>query len=392
MTAAAGGPLAGITVVELAGIGPGPFAATLLAELGARVIRVERPAGAEAGLVPVAGLRRSRANVAVDLKHAEGSEVVLRLVERADALVEGMRPGTAERVGLGPDACLARNPRLVYGRITGWGQEGPLAQTAGHDLNYAALSGALHATGEAGKPRQAVNLVADFGGGSLYLVMGVLAALLERERSGQGQVVDAAMVDGAASLMTMVYSLHAAGLWQDRREANLLDGGAPFYDTYACADGAFVAVGALEPQFYAALLAGLELDLREGQYAVEAWPQHREAIAGRFAERSRDEWTAVFDGSDACVTPVLSLAEAPHHPHIRARGLFADVPGGVEPRVAPRFSRTPGIDPTAPRAIGADTVAVLGELGYAAAEVQRLVDVGAVVQASGQDGRDEGTP
>ncbi|MEZ5094099.1 CaiB/BaiF CoA transferase family protein [Nocardioides sp.] len=375
-----GGPLAGLTVVELAGIGPGPFAATLLGELGARVVRVERPAGAEAGLMPVAGLRRSRANVAVDLKHPRGREVVLRLVDGADVLIEGMRPGAAERLGIGPDDCLARNPRLVYGRITGWGQDGPLAHTAGHDINYAALSGALHATGEAGKPRQAVNLVADFGGGTLYLVMGVLAALLERERSGRGQVVDAAMVDGAASLMTMVYSLHAAGLWQDRREANLLDGAAPFYDTYACADGGFVAVGALEPQFYAALLGGLGLDLPEGQYAVDAWPRHRAAIAERFASRDRDEWLGVFDGTDACVTPVLSLADAPRHPHLAARGVFADVPGGVEPRVAPRFSRTPGREPTAPRATGADTAAVLGDLGFSADEVAELLDVGAVVQ------------
>ncbi len=377
-----GGPLAGLTVVELAGIGPGPFAATLLAELGARVIRVERPGGAEAGLVPVPGLRRSRENVAVDLKHPRGREVVLRLAERADVLIEGMRPGAAERLGIGPDDCLGVNPRLVYGRITGWGQDGPRAQTAGHDINYAALSGALHTIGGAEKPRPAVNLVADFGGGTLYLVVGVLSALLERERSGRGQVVDAAMVDGAASLMTMVYSLHAGGLWQDRREANLLDGAAPFYDTYPCADGSFVAVGALEPQFYSALLSGLELDLPEGQYAVAAWPRHREAIADRFASRSRPEWLQVFDGTDACVTPVLSLAEAPGDPHLVARRVFAEVPGGVEPRVAPRFSRTPGLSPTPAHEPGQDSAAVLRDLGYSDEQVKELVSAGAVHQAA----------
>jgi alpha-methylacyl-CoA racemase len=376
-----GGPLAGTTVVELAGIGPGPFAATLLAELGARVVRVERPGGAEAGLMPVPGLRRSRENVAIDLKHPRAAEVVLRLLDEADVLLEGMRPGAAERLGIGPDVCLARNPRLVYGRITGWGQEGPLAQTAGHDINYAALSGALHAIGGADKPRQPVNLVADFGGGTLYLVTGVLAALLERERSGRGQVVDAAMVDGAASLMTMVYSLQAMGLWQDRREANLLDGAAPFYDTYACADGEFVAVGALEPQFYGALLAGLELELPEGQYAVADWPAHHDAIADRFAARPRAEWLRVFDGTDACVTPVLSLTDAATDPHLVARQVFASVPGGVEPRVAPRFSRTPGLEPTAPRVVGADTSAVLRRAGIDAEEVEGLLAEGVVVQA-----------
>ncbi len=382
--AGASGPLAGLTVVELAGIGPGPFAATLLAELGARVVRIERPEGAEAGLVPVAGLRRSRENVAVDLKHPLGREVLLRLAARADVLLEGMRPGAAERLGIGPDDCLAVNPRLVYGRITGWGQDGPLSRTAGHDINYAALTGALHTIGGADKPRQAVNLVADFGGGTLYLVVGVLAALVERDRSGQGQVVDAAMVDGAASLMTMVYSLHAAGLWQDRREANVLDGAAPFYDTYACADGAFVAVGALEPQFYAALLSGLGLDLPGGQYAVAEWPRHRGEIAARFASRPRADWLAVFEGTDACVTPVLSLAEAAEDPHLASRRVFADVPGGVEPRVAPRFSRTPGLEPTTPRAVGADTVGVLGGAGFGADEIATLLAQGAVVQAEAE--------
>ncbi len=378
-----GGPLEGLTVVELAGIGPGPFAATLLAELGARVVRVERPGGAEAGLAPVPGLRRSRENLAVDLKQPAGLDVVLRLVDRADVLLEGMRPGAAERLGIGPEACTRRNPRLVYARITGWGQEGPRASTAGHDINYAALSGALHAVGGADKPRQPVNLVADFGGGSLYLLVGVLAALLERGRSGRGQVVDAAMVDGAASLMTMVYSLHAQGLWQDRREANVLDGAAPFYDTYPCADGRFVAVGALEPQFYAALLEGLGLSLPEGQYAVAAWPLHRRLIAERLASRPRDEWVEVFAGTDACVTPVLSLAEAPADAHMTARQVFAEVPGGHEPRVAPRFSRTPGLAPVAPREVGADTTAVLRDCGFTAEEVEALLAVGAVVQAPG---------
>jgi alpha-methylacyl-CoA racemase len=304
---------------------------------------------------------------------------VLRLIEGADVVVEGLRPGVMERLGLGPEECLARNPRLVYGRMTGWGQSGPLASTAGHDITYAALTGALHATGSADKPRNAVNLIADFGGGTLFLVMGILAAVVERGVSGRGQVVDAAMVDGAASLMTMVYGLQATGLWQDRREANLLDGGAPFYDTYACADGRHVAVGALEPQFFAELMKHTGLSFE--QWDVARWPQMRSALAEVFGSRTRDEWAAVFEGTDACVAPVLSLAEAPAHPHNVARGVFSPYREGVAPRVAPVFSRTPTLPPGEVHTAGQDTRAVLLAAGFGEAEVDTLLQQGVVTQA-----------
>ncbi len=375
------GPLAGLRVVELAGIGPTPFAALILAELGADVVRVDRPGGGGPIASVTAGLNRSRPSIAVDLKSPDGLAVVQRLVAGADVLIEGLRPGVAERLGLGPDECRARNPQLVYGRMTGWGQDGPLAATAGHDITYAAVTGALHLVGGADKPRQPVNVLADFGGGTLYLLVGVLAALHARERTGRGQVVDAAMVDGAASLVTMVYGMLNAGLWRDERAANLLDGGAPFYDTYRCADGGFVAVGALEPQFYAALLGGLGLVLDEPQYDASAWPRHREAIAAAFANRTRDEWAEHFAGTDACVAPVLSLGEAPHHPHLLARGTFAATPAGPVPRVAPRFSDTPALDPGPEPAPGADTTAYLISHGFTAAEVDALLASGAVVQS-----------
>ncbi|MBB3083647.1 CaiB/BaiF CoA transferase family protein [Geodermatophilus sabuli] len=378
------GPLAGIRVVELAGLGPAPYACMLLAELGADVVRVDRPGGGTQ-LVPPAreALHRSRPSVAVDLKSPDGRDVVLRLVESADVLVEALRPGVIERLGLGPDDCLARNPRLVYARMTGWGQEGPLAARAGHDINYLGLTGALHAIGTADKPIAPLNIGADFGGGSMFLLVGVLAALLERGTSGQGQVVDAAMVDGASSLVTMVYGMLAAGMWQDRRAVNLLDGGAPFYDTYACADGRHVAVGAIEPQFYAQFLAGLGLtgDLPGGQFDVARWPEQRQVIAGVFATRTRDEWTATFEGTDACVTPVLGLTEAPAHPHLAARGTFADVDGHPQPAPAPRFSRTPAAVRGAPRPPGRDTRTALQAWGIPGDEVDRLLDSGAVVQA-----------
>jgi alpha-methylacyl-CoA racemase len=373
--AESGGPLSGIRVVELAGIGPGPYSCLLLAELGADVIRVDRPGGSDIANAPSSGLNRSRPSVAVDLKNPAGRDVVLRLAESADVLVEGLRPGVTERLGVGPEACLARNPRLIYARMTGWGQDGPLARTAGHDITYAALTGALHLSGTREKPMPAANLVADFGGGALFLVVGVLAALLERGRSGRGQVVDAAMVDGAASLATMMYTMFGAGLWRDERQANILDGGAPFYDTYRCADGGHVAVGALEPQFYAALVAGLGLDgeLAGGQYDTGHWPAHRAAFARVFATRARDEWAAHFAGTDACVAPVLGLAEAPEHPHLAARETFVTVDGIRQPRVAPRFSRTPGRLPTPPRAAGADTRSALRAWGFPADEVETLL-------------------
>jgi alpha-methylacyl-CoA racemase len=345
------GPLAGLRVVELAGIGPGPHAAMVLADLGAEVVRIDRPSGglqlgdAEAPDPTLRGRRR----VAADLKDPAGREIVLRLVERADVLIEGYRPGVTERLGVGPADCHARNPRLVYGRMTGWGQDGPLAQRAGHDINYISVTGALHAIGRAGeRPVPPLNLVGDFGGGSMLLVVGVLAALWEAERSGHGQVVDAAMVDGASLLVQMVWSLLGQGAWRDERGVNLLDGHTPFYDTYTCADGRYVAVGALEPQFYAAFLDGLGLDQAElpAQYDQEGWPTLRARFTEVFATRSRDEWAKLFDGTDACVSPVLSFAEAAEHPHLEARSTIVAPDGVRQAAPAPRFSRTaPGLRP-----------------------------------------------
>jgi alpha-methylacyl-CoA racemase len=357
------GPLAGVRVVELAGIGPVPYACLLLAELGADVVRVDRPGGAGLDAAPTPTLNRSRPTIHADLKDPAGVRTVLRLAAAADVLVEGMRPGVAERLGVGPEPCHARNPALVYARMTGWGQDGPLAQAPGHDINYAGLVGAVHATGSEDKPRQALNLVADFGGGSLFLLVGILAALLERQRSGLGQVIDAAMVDGAASLLTMVYGLHADGQWSDQREDNLLDGGAPFYDTYRCADGKHVAVGALEPQFYAALLDGLELSLDTHQLDRTGWPAQRHALTRAFATRTRDQWCDHFTGTNACVTPVLGLHEAPHHPHLQARATFTPQSDGYQPAAAPRFSRTPGHTP-AEVAASAGTAAFLNAAGF----------------------------
>lgn len=335
------GPLQGVRVVELAGIGPGPYACMLLADLGADVLRLVRPGEPALALPGPDLLTRSRPSLAVDLKTPDGVALVLDLVDRADALVEGNRPGVTERLGLGPDICLGRNPRLIYARMTGWGQTGPWASHVGHDINYAGLTGALAAIGEPGrKPVPPLNLVADFGGGSLFCVMGILAALLERVGSGQGQVVDAAMVDGTTSLMTMFYGLAASGSWTDRRGSNLLDGGAPFYDTYRCSDGEYVAVGALEGQFFAELVRVLALDEAPGQWEVEHWPMLREQLTATFATRTRDEWAAIFEGRPACVTPVLSLAEACRHPHLAERAVTVEVDGVLQPAPAPRFSRT----------------------------------------------------
>jgi len=374
-------PLAGVRVVEIAGIGPGPYACMLLAELGADVIRVDRPGGAGIAAVPSAVLNRSRANIAIDMKQPAGRDLVLKIVADADVLIEGLRPGVMERLGLGPEECLAANPRLVYGRMTGWGQSGPLAHAAGHDINYAAITGALHATGGQEKPRNSVNLVADFGGGTMFLIAGVLAALLERSTSGRGQVVDAAMVDGAASLMTMVYGMHGSGGWVDERESNLLDGGAPYYDTYRCKDGKFIAVGAIEPQFFAELTKGLEVDLPGEQNDTTLWPEMRQIFTARIAERTRDEWAALFEGTDACVAPVLSLEEAPRHPHMAARGIFSPHGTGYAPRVAPRFSRTPEREPGETSTVGQDSRDVLAALGMAPRDIDQLIDAGIVRQA-----------
>ena len=359
------GPLAGLRVIELAGIGPGPHAAMLLADLGADVVRVERPPGG-LQLVPRQSdqMLRGRRSVALDLKDPADRETVLRLVERADVLIEGLRAGVTERLGVGPADCLSRNPRLVYARMTGWGQHGPLAHRAGHDINYVALTGVLHAIGHADdRPVPPLNLVGDFGGGSMFLAVGVLAALWERERSGIGQVVDAAMLDGISVLAQMFWSLRACGLWSDQRGRNLLDSGAPFYDTYACADGRYVAVGALEPHFYAALLEGLGLagHALPAQLDQSRWPELRERFTEVFASRSRDEWGVVFEGTDACVTPVLSFAEVPMHPHAAARGTVIELNGVPQAAPAPRFSRTAPGPPTPPPQPGADTAAVLAD-------------------------------
>ena len=356
------GPLQGLRVVEMAGLGPCPHAAMVLADLGADVVRVDRASGGtQLGPAETDVLLRGRRSVAVDLKSPAGVAHVLDLVGRADVLVEGFRPGVMERLGLGYDVCAARNPGLVYGRITGWGQEGPLAARAGHDLNYLGLTGTLAAVGRAGeRPVPPLNLVADFGGGSMLLLVGVLAALHERQSSGRGQVVDAAMVDGVAVLSQMLWSFRAQGIWKDGRGTNWLDGGAPFYDVYACADGRFVAVGAIEPQFWAALLTGLGLDDAglPDPFDADRWSELRQALADVLLTRTRDEWTAVFDGVDACLTPVVELAEALDEPHLAARGTFAVVDGVQQAAPAPRFSRTPSDPPRAPGATGADTVAV----------------------------------
>ncbi|MCV2465095.1 CoA transferase, partial [Streptomyces sp. ICN988] len=331
------GPLTGVRVVELAGIGPGPFAAMLLADLGADVVRVDRPGGPGLGIDPAHDVtNRNKRSVVVDLKAPDGPARVLDLAERADVLIEGYRPGVAERLGVGPGDCHARNPRLVYGRMTGWGQEGPLAQRAGHDIGYIALTGALGMIGAPDAPPPApANLLGDYAGGSLYLVVGVLAALHHARASGTGQVVDAAIVDGTAHLSSMIHGMLAAGGWQDRRGANLLDGGCPFYGTYETADGRHMAVGALEPQFYAEFMRLLGIPgLAPARDDMSRWPELRAAVAARFRSRTRDEWTAVFAGSDACTAPVLSLREAPHHPHLAARSTFTDHGGITQPAPA----------------------------------------------------------
>ncbi|MCB5164003.1 CoA transferase [Streptomyces bambusae] len=356
-----GGPLAGVRVVELAGIGPGPFAAMLLADLGADVVRVDRPGGGGLAIDPAYDVtNRNKRSVLVDLKAPDGPARVLDLAERADILIEGFRPGVAERLGVGPEACRARNPRLVYGRMTGWGQEGPLAPRAGHDIGYIAITGALGMIGNPGEPPAVpANLVGDYAGGSLYLVIGVLAALQHARTTGTGQTVDAAIVDGTAHLTAMIHGMVAAGGWQDRRGANLLDGGCPFYGTYETSDGAYMAVGALEQQFYEEFTALLGIaDTAPARKDLARWGELREAVAAAFRTRTRAEWTAVFEGSDACVAPVLSLREAPHHPHLAARGTFTDFGGIVQPAPAPRFSETPGGVHRGPAQPGADTAEV----------------------------------
>ena len=376
------GPLDRMVVVELAGLGPAPFCGMVLADLGAEVIRVDRRGGTA---LPVGSdgadlLNRGKKSVAVDLKTADGAEVVLRLVDSADALVEGFRPGVAERLGVGPETCLARNPGLVYGRMTGWGQEGPMSAMAGHDIDYIALSGALHSIGPSERPIPPLNLVADFGGGGMMLALGVLAAIIRVRIGGVGQVVDASMVDGSALLMASHHGLLADGWWTEGRETNLLDGGAPFYTTYETTDGGHVAVGALEPQFFAALTDGLGLDpARVGpQYDRDRWPEVRRLFAERFATRTRDDWAEHFEGTDACVAPVLSMTEARGHGHNVARGTFVEVGGVSQPAPAPRFSATPAEIDRSPPSPGSDDDEVLTAAGFSPEEIVMLRESGAI--------------
>lgn len=379
------GPLHGVRIVEFAALGPAPMAAMILADLGAEVVRIERkPPAAETRPFQIFDprldiLNRSRRVVSLDLKRAEGLQAARRLVDGADGLIEGFRPGVMERLGLGPEAVEATNPRLVYGRMTGWGQTGPLAPAAGHDINYLSLSGALHAIGEpGGRPVVPLNLVAD-GGGALLLVVGVLAALVEARASGRGQVVDAAMTDGSALLSSMIWTLKAMGEWRQERGTNLLDGGAPFYGTYRCADDKYVAIGPIEPQFYRAFLerAGIADPAFAEQFDRRRWPALKERLAGHFATRSRDEWCALLAGADFCVSPVLDLDEAPDHPHNQARGTFVDVGGVMQPAPAPRFSRSGTRAPTPPQ-VGAPGDDVLRDWGFDGDAIDRLRQAGAL--------------
>lgn len=383
------GPLEGYRVIEIAGIGPGPFAAMVLADLGAEVIRVER-AQAVRGPAPDTPhfdvLLRGRRNVAIDLKHPDGVATLLSLVERADALIEGFRPGVMERLGVGPDVCLARNERLVFGRMTGWGQEGPYAQAAGHDINYIALAGALAHFGRAGEPpTPPLNMVGDFGGGGMFLALGVVCGLLEAARSGRGQVVDTAMVDGSAVLMSMFWAFKEIGVFDENaRGTNLLDTGAHFYDVFRCGDGEYVSIGSIEPQFYAELmrLTGLEGDADfAAQNDQSQWPELKERLAAVFATRTRDEWCELMEGTDVCFAPVLTMSEAARHPHNQERQTFIEIAGVTQPAPAPRFSRTVPAIPTPPAHPGQHTREVLTDWGLATDEVERLVEVGAVRDA-----------
>lgn len=378
------GPLSGFGIIEIAGVGPGQFCGMLLADMGAQLIRIDRLSRADLG-VPMPAkynlMNRSRPTIAVNLKDPDGVELVLRLCGKADGLFEGFRPGVMERLGLGPDTCMTRNRRLVYGRMTGWGQEGPLRDSVGHDGNYIGLAGALAAIGERGRqPVIPLNLIGDFGGGGLYLALGMLAAMLEASRSGEGQVVDAAMVDGAASLMTLFYGLHASGTWNDARGTNLLDGGAPFYRSYPTKDRQSVVVCAMERRFFEALLEALsisDIDPND-QFDTGQWPAHAARFEAIFRNKTRDEWSELLEGGDACVAPVLSLAEAPSHPHNKARETFVEIDGIRQPAPAPRFSRTVSEPGNAPNEAGSCTETALAAWGMSKVEVATLFDAGVI--------------
>ena len=375
------GPLDGYRILEIAGIGPGPFCAMVLSDLGAEVVRIDRRAYAGRGS-KFDLLNRGRRSLAVDLKRPEAVEAVLDMVERADGLIEGFRPGVMERLGLGPDVCLERNPKLVFGRMTGWGQNGTIAHAAGHDINYIALSGVLHSIGNnGGKPVPPLNLVGDFGGGGMLLALGVVAGLLEAQKSGKGQVVDAAMTDGSALLLAAVVGMHGMGVWKDDRGSNMLDSGSHFYDTYECSDGEYVSVGSIEPQFYALLLekTGLEGDEWEGHLQNrDRWPELKVKLAEVFRTRTRDEWCEIMEGSDICFAPVLSIGEAIDHPHNRARQTFVEVDGVPQPAPAPRFSRTPTAVQGPPPKAGEHSDAVLADWGFSGERIEALREAGAI--------------
>ena len=388
------GPLTGYRIIEIAGIGPGPFAAMLLSDMGAEVIRVER-AQSVRGPAPQSAhydvMLRGRRNLALDLKHPDGVATLLDLVEKADAIIEGFRPGVMERLGIGPDVCLARNPKLVFGRMTGWGQEGPYALAAGHDINYISLAGALAHFGRAGEaPVPPLNTVGDFGGGGMFLAFGVVCALLEAQRSGKGQVVDTAMVDGASVLMSMFWAFRTIGMFdENQRGTNLLDTGAHFYDVYECSDGKYVSLGSIEPQFYAELmrLTGLDGDPEFAQQMNRSmWPHLKERLGALLLTKTRDEWCAIMEHTDVCFAPVLTMAEAAQHPHNVARGTFIEVAGVTQPKPAPRFSRTEPEVVSAPAHAGQHTCAVLADWGVAVDRIEALVTSGAAVDAGRHGG------
>ncbi len=372
------GVLSGYKIVEFAGIGPAPMCAMLLSDMGAEVLRVDRAEDANLGIPTEAKygvLNRGRRSVAIDLKKKEGAEVALKLIAKADAVLEGFRPGVMERLGLGPDVCMARNPRLVFGRMTGWGQDGPLALAAGHDINYIELTGALHSIGRKGEaPVPPLNLVGDFGGGGVYLALGVVAGILEAQKFGKGQVIDVAMIDGASSLMAAIYGLRAAGRWTDVRGENILDTGAHYYDVYETSDGKYISIGSIEPKFYSELLrlSGLQQEELPRQQDRLAWPALKERVAKIFKTKTREEWCKIMEGSEVCFAPVLNMQEAPNHPHNRQRGTFVEVDGVVQPAPAPRFSRTPSAIQRPPAAPGEHTDEALRDWGLSATELSQL--------------------